>query len=126
MCLTTSITVMFWFKLLPLAAALVLGVSGLLLMSHLASTYSAMGEVILATSAMSKKKPMLSKADEERLTPAELYKVLLLQHDVAKQAQVPVNKQYRMDYQEHMRQHAGLVDLEQGDGAPSPKEEHGN
>ena len=126
--------VMFWFKLLPLVAALVLGVFGLVLMSHLATTYSAMGEIILATSAMSSHARdttastmlMLTKADEERLTPVELDKVLLLEHDLAQKAHVPINKQYRMDYLAYMRQRAGLVDdLEQGiiDSGLSPPQE---
>ena len=109
---------MFWFKLLPLVAALILGGAGLLLMSHLASTYSAMGEIVMATSAMSNNQPVFSnKADEERLTPVELYKILLLQHDLARQAKVPINKQYRMDYQQYIRQRAEVgVDVEIGGG----------
>lgn len=94
-------------------------------MIHIASTFSAMGEVVMASSAMSSS-AVLPKSEEESLTPAELYKVLLLERDLARQAHVPVNKQYRMDYQEYIRQQFEQRDVEEGrapETTPSTKEE---
>lgn len=122
-------SVMFWFKLLPLVAALILGGLGLLLLIHLASTYSAMGELVLATGAMSTTAGgPVPKEQEERLTPVELTKLLLLQHDLARQAAVPLPQQYRMaDYHQHLLREAGLVDeledVEQGCGGGSEQEQ---
>eukprot|EP00977_Amphora_coffeiformis_P016602 scaffold5169_cov172-Amphora_coffeaeformis.AAC.33 len=110
--------VLFWFKLLPLAAAIILGSAGTLLLVHLASTYSAMGEIILATSAMSAS-TVLEKGDEERLSPAELYKVLLLEHDLAKRAKIPIMKQYRMDYFNTVRESLMAEVIEQGEAQPT-------
>ena len=42
-----------------------------------------------------------------------------MENDLAQQARVPINKQYRMDYQDLMRQQAGLADLERGGDAAS-------
>ena len=107
--------VLFWFKLLPLAAAILLGSVGVVLFVHLASTYSAMGEIIIATSAMSHS-TVLEKTDEERLTPVELYKVLLLEHDLAKRAKVPIMKQYRIDYFNSIRESLMTELMERGEG----------
>lgn len=106
--------VLFWFKLLPLVAAIILGSVGILLLVHLASTYSAMGEIIMATSAMSTS-TVLERADEERMTPVELYKVLLLEHDLARKAKVPIMKQYRIDYFNSIRQGLLAELMEQGE-----------
>jgi len=107
--------VLFWFKLLPLIAAIILGSSGTLLLIHLTSTYSAMGEIIMATSAMSTS-TVLDKYDEERLAPSELYKVLLLEHDLAKRAKIPIMKQYRMDYSNAIRESVMAELIDQGVG----------
>ena len=66
---------LFWFLIMPLSAALMLTVMALGLVSHIASTFSAMGEIIMATSAMSDE-PILSEDQEEKMGPKELYHAL--------------------------------------------------
>jgi hypothetical protein len=87
---------MFWWLVMPLGAALVLTVAGILQLSHIATTYSAMGRVIMATSAMSPDR-ILEKADEEKLTPIQLYDVLLHRTYQAKANPVLISRQYRQD-----------------------------
>mmetsp|Transcript_35096 Transcript_35096/g.73096 ORF Transcript_35096/g.73096 Transcript_35096/m.73096 type:complete len:182 (-) Transcript_35096:749-1294(-) len=99
--LTTLLLASFSVILLPPTGAIVLLVLGLVALSHIASTYSAMGQVIMATSAMSSE-PILPTDEEEKLTPGELYHVLLHETMLAKKAEVPINKQYRMDYRQHL------------------------
>jgi hypothetical protein len=79
---------------MPRGAALALTVAAILQLTHIATTYSAMGRVIMATSAMSSER-ILEKADEEKLTPIQLYDVLLHKTYKAKRNPVLVNHQYR-------------------------------
>ena len=79
---------------MPRGAALALTVAAILQLSHIATTYSAMGRVIMATSAMSSER-ILEKADEEKLTPIQLYDVLLHRAYKAKKDPVLINRQYR-------------------------------
>jgi hypothetical protein len=79
---------------MPRGAALALTVAAILQLTHIATTYSAMGRVIMATSAMSSER-ILEKADEEKLTPIQLYDVLLHKTYNAKKNPVLVNRQYR-------------------------------
>jgi hypothetical protein len=72
------------------------------LIVHIASTYSAVARVIMATSAMGAI-PILPKEEEEKLLPIQLFDVLIAETQVAYAANVPVNSQYRMNYQEHIR-----------------------
>lgn len=55
----------------------------------------------MATSAMSSTE-IMPKEDAEKLTPAELYTVLVQETFMAKKANIPINKQYRMDYRAHL------------------------
>jgi hypothetical protein len=79
---------------MPKGAALALTIAGVLQLSHIATTYSAMGRVIMATSAMSPDR-ILTKEEEEKLTPIQLYDVLLLKTYKAKVNPVPIRLQYR-------------------------------
>jgi len=97
---------MFWFVLLPTGGATVMAVMGILIFGHIASTYSAMGQVIIATSAMSPE-PILPVEEEEKLTPGQLHDVLVRETQLAKRANVPIHRQYRMkkgSYREHLHQ----------------------
>jgi hypothetical protein len=85
---------MFWWLVMPRGAALALTVAAILQLTHIATTYSAMGRVIMATSAMSSER-ILEKADEEKLTPIQLYDVLLHRTYKAKENPVLINRQYR-------------------------------
>jgi hypothetical protein len=85
---------MFWWLVMPRGAALALTVAAILQLIHIATTYSAMGRVIMATSAMSSER-ILEKADEEKLTPIQLYDVLLHRTYKAKKNPVLINRQYR-------------------------------
>ena len=95
-------TVLFWFVLMPLPGSLPLTVAAIFLVIHISSTYSAMAAVIMSTSAMSSQ-PIISQEEEEKLSPAELYSVLLNETKLAKRARVPINRQYRMDYHNYIR-----------------------
>jgi len=89
---------MFWW-IVSGTGAIVLTATGAALIIHIASTYSSMGRVIMATSAMGPT-PILSKEEEDELTPAQLSSLLLDDTRLARRAKIPVNRQYRMNYQE--------------------------
>ncbi|KAL7563283.1 hypothetical protein ACA910_016644 [Epithemia clementina (nom. ined.)] len=90
---------LFWFIIMPTSVAITLTIVGVLLMSHISGTYSAMGEVIMATSAMAPD-PILSEEQEEKMVPRELYHALLHETQLAEKANIPINRQYRMNYKE--------------------------
>ena len=93
---------MFWW-IVSGTGAIVLTAAGSVLIIHIASTYSSMGRVIMATSAMSPIR-IIPKEEEERLTPSQLSVVLLNETRQARKAKIPVNQQYRMKhYHESVR-----------------------
>jgi hypothetical protein len=87
---------MFWWLILPRGAAIALSVAGILQIAHIASVYSAMGRLIMSSGAMSPE-AILDKSEEEKLTPSELYDVLLQKAFEAKKRNIPVNMQYRQE-----------------------------
>ena len=66
---------LFWFIVMPYSVALTLMVVGLVLMIHIAGTYSAMGEVIMATSAMANER-IFAMEHEDKMVPTELFHAL--------------------------------------------------
>jgi hypothetical protein len=107
--------VMFWWLVMPRGAALALTVAAILQLSHIATTYSAMGRVIMATSAMSSDR-ILEKADEEKLTPIQLYDVLLHRAYKAKKDPVLINRQYRQAIPSNSTSQLPLGSPEEGSG----------
>lgn len=93
---------MFLWILLPLYFAVAFTLGAVLQISHISSTYSAMGEVIMATSAMSHER-IIPKDEEEEMTPKELSQILYKQMRLARRAGIPITRQYRMDYHGHLR-----------------------
>lgn len=89
---------MFWW-IVSGTGAIVLTATGAALIIHISSTYSSMGQIIMATSAMAPT-PILPKEEEDELTPAQLSCLLLDDTRLARRAKIPVNRQYRMNYQE--------------------------
>ena len=65
----------------------------IVLLCHVIATFSTIGRIIMATSAMSST-PILPKGTEERLLPHQLTNVLLSETIIAQQLQTPVNLQY--------------------------------
>jgi hypothetical protein len=106
---------MFWWLVMPKFAAIALTVAGILQLSHIATTYSAMGRVIMATSAMSPDR-ILEKADEEKLTPTQLYDVLLHRTYQAKANPVAISSQYRRAIPANSAIHVPLGSTEEGSG----------
>lgn len=92
---------MFWWLLLSTPAAATMTAFGVALVIHIASTYSALARVIMATSAMGEV-PILPKAEEEKLSPGQLFDVLIAETRLAQQAKIPVYRQYRVNYQEQL------------------------
>ena len=92
---------------MPPRAAVVLSVCGLALIIHIINIFSSIARVILLTSAMSDI-PLLDYEEEEKLSPAELSDALLKRARFAKKLKVPIKDQYRLDYQEMLR------DVEEG------------
>lgn len=69
----------------------------------ISSTYSALGNVIMHTSAMSSER-IMPKDLEDQMDPHQLTNALLYKTKLSKEMKIPVNEQYRMDYQEALRQ----------------------
>jgi hypothetical protein len=92
--------------LMPLYGALSIAGSFVLLMVHVTSTYSAIGRIIMDTGAMGN--AVFTTNEEERMPPYELYEALLVKVKVARKANIPVNRMYRIDYRQ------SLVDIELG------------
>ena len=92
-------TVMFWW-IVSGTGAIVLTATGSALIIHIAITYSAMGRIIMATSAMGST-PIIPKEEEEELTPVQLSALLLNESRLACEAKIPVNRQYRRNVAHH-------------------------
>jgi len=103
--LLISYAVLFTWILLPKLWAIILIFIGFGLIVHIASTFSAVARVIMATSAMSHG-PILCKEEEELLDPRELNDLLVYETRLAYQVNIPVKHQYRMeDYHGEVRRH---------------------
>jgi hypothetical protein len=92
---------------MPPRAAVVLSVCGLALLLHIINIFSSIARVILFTGAMSDI-PVLEYEDEEKLSPSQLSDALLKRARFAKKLHVPIPSQYRLNYQELLR------DIEEG------------
>ena len=88
---------------MPDRTAILLTVCSSSLMLHIISTYSALAKVVMSTSAMGEI-PILPKEEEEKLLPPHLFDLLIAETRIAQQIKVPVNKQYRMNYQSLLRE----------------------
>jgi hypothetical protein len=110
---------------MPRSVALALTVAAILQLSHIATTYSAMGRVIMATSAMSSDR-ILEKADEEKLTPIQLYDVLLHKTYNAKKNPVLISRQYRQAIPSNSTSQLPLGSPEEGGGQEHYHSGNGN
>ncbi|CAB9510573.1 expressed unknown protein [Seminavis robusta] len=91
-----------WVILMPQGLSLGLGVVASILLIHIVNTFSSMGRVIMDSGAMSQI-PILDPEEEEKLDPHELSAVLIKRVVLARKAQVPINHQYKVDYQDTLR-----------------------
>jgi len=92
--------------LMPIGGALIIVICFVILMLHITSTYSAVGRIMMDTGAMGD--AVFRRSEEERMTPYELDDALLDKVGLARKANVPLNRMYRMDYR------ASLVHVEMG------------
>jgi len=74
----------------------------IILVGHVIATFSALGRLIMVTSAMGCT-PILPQGDEENLFPHELSNVLLTEAAIAHALRTPVNLQYRNNLQPDKR-----------------------
>lgn len=93
--------VLFWYILMPMPWAISLTVSGVIVITHVISTYSALGRLIMHTGAMGEEH-VVGVRDQEMQTSEELYETLKKKMKVAKASDIPVNRQYRMAYQQSL------------------------
>lgn len=105
-CLLTILT--------PRSAALIIMITFVFLMIHITSTYSALGRVMMDTGAMGN--AVFTRREEERMDPRDLYDAWIEKVAVARQARVPVNRMYRIDYR------ATLAQVEMGGDAAAVQE----
>jgi hypothetical protein len=91
--------VMFWWVNVEgyYKSSLALTILTVLLIGHVITTFSAMGRVIMGTSAMGHE-PILPKGTEEKLLPYELTNVLLTETLISQDLQTKVNRQYRHNF----------------------------
>lgn len=94
--------ILFWYILMPLSWAIALNTVGVILIGHVVSTYSALGRVIMHSGAMGEE-PILSRREQEMKTPEELFKALKRKTKLARKANIPVYRQYRIPYQQSLR-----------------------
>lgn len=88
--------VMFWWINVEgyYKSSLALTILTVLLITHVISTFSAMGRIIMGTGAMGHT-PILPKGTEEQLLPHELTNVLLTETLISQRLQTKVNRKYR-------------------------------
>ena len=93
--LAVVVAVLFWWVNVQgyYKSSLALTVVTFLLLTHVIATFSAMGRVIMGTSAMGHT-PILPKGTEEKLLPHELTNVLLTETLIARGLKTKVNLQY--------------------------------
>lgn len=96
---------LFWFIVLPGPGALALTLTGILIIVHIASTFSAVGRIIMGTSAMADD-PILNRDEAEKLSPDELNDLLVHETHLGRKAAIKVQQQYRMNYHEVVRSQA--------------------
>lgn len=90
---------MFWWVNVEgyYKSSLALTILTVLLIAHVIATFSAMGRIIIGTSAMGHT-PILPKGTEEQLLPHELTNVLLTETLISQNLQTKVNRQYRDNF----------------------------
>ena len=102
-----SFVALTWWVVMPTIAAFILSAGGLIMMLHIISTFSAIGRVVMLTGAMSEL-PIMPEDEEDKLNPYQLSDALIQRTRLARRMNVDVNRQYRFDYQELLR------DVEEG------------
>lgn len=94
---------LFWFVVLPGTGAILLTSSGALLLVHISSIFSALGRIIMGTSAMAPE-PILDEELAEQLDEQQLNDVLMYEALLARKAKLTPLRQYRMhDYHDYVR-----------------------
>lgn len=78
--------------------AAVLTATGLFMLLHVVSTYSALGRVIMYTGAMACDQ-VVEMSDAELMNPQQLHDTILAKTSSAKQSNVDVMRFYRMNHQ---------------------------
>jgi hypothetical protein len=84
----------WWHNLESVPAGVVVTLTTLVSIVHVVTTFSMLGRIITASSAMGPT-PILPKEQEERLTHKELTNVLLAEAKIHRRHNIPINKQYR-------------------------------
>ena len=86
--------VLFWcYNLESRPAGLAVSLATFLSIVHVVTTFSMLGRIITATSAMGPT-PILPKEREEELAHEDLTNVLLAEAKIHRQLNIPINKQY--------------------------------
>ena len=93
---------LFWWILMPLSVAGAMSLCGVIMITHIATTYSRVGQVIMATNAMSSRERIFAKDKEEKMTPRQLGMALLAETKRSIQAGIPVQKQYRLNHSQRV------------------------
>jgi len=96
---------LFWYVIYSLNAAIALTVISVVFFSHTITTYSAIARIIMHTSAMGNES-ILEQFEEEQLSPAQLSDALIENALRARVLDIPVNRQYKIRYQDRVRQEA--------------------
>jgi hypothetical protein len=91
--------VMFWWINVQddlNSGAIILTVFTIAIIGHVIATFSALGRLVMSTSAMGHT-PILSRHEEESLLPHQLSNVLLGEAQIARLLQTKVNQQYKFN-----------------------------
>jgi hypothetical protein len=83
----------WWVNLESLTASICITATTIVILGHVVTTYSSLGRIILATSAMGST-PILPKSEEEKLLPKQLTHLLLAECVLSKDLDTAVNRQY--------------------------------
>lgn len=118
-------------------AGVVVTLTTLVSIVHVVTTFSMLGRIITASSAMGPT-PILPKEQEERLTHKELSNVLLAESQIHGCRNIPINKQYKSNKDSThgsdcpyvlslQRRHPGVTVLEESkDGGENKEQRLGN
>mmetsp|Transcript_48576 Transcript_48576/g.146501 ORF Transcript_48576/g.146501 Transcript_48576/m.146501 type:complete len:234 (+) Transcript_48576:636-1337(+) len=104
--------ILFMFILVPLGWAIAIVAVSILVILHIVSTYSALGRLVMYTSAMSNDR-IFELRTEETMLPFDLLETLVDKSEEERKAGTPVTEQYRREHVSISRNGA-LPDLESG------------
>ncbi|CAB9498938.1 expressed unknown protein [Seminavis robusta] len=98
-----AVIVLTWWVVMPGEAAFFLTLGGFLVIVHIIQTFSATANLVMLTGAMANM-PIIEEDEEVHLSPGQLSDILIERARLAKKLKVDVMKQYRVDYQQLLRE----------------------